>query len=52
MNSKARWQIIDVDLAFSFFAETEEGRDCFVKAIELLNHEVKVVEVRDAHHND
>jgi hypothetical protein len=52
MNCATRWQIIDVEFAYSFFTDSEERRDYFVEAIELLGHEARVLEVKDANHNN
>jgi len=40
------WEVIDVDLAYPFFATTREGRDSFQHAIELLGHRCLVKEIK------
>lgn len=44
-NPKIIWDVIDVDLAHVFQAETIAGRDAFVSAIELMGHRVFVKEI-------
>lgn len=38
--------VLDVDLAFTFECETEEGARAFKEGIELLGHEARIIRRR------
>lgn len=40
-----RWDVVDVDLAYAFYADSQESRDAYIKAIELMRHRFIVREV-------
>ncbi len=46
MENKIKWQVIDQDLAHSFFCETASARDELKEVIELMGHNVIVKEVK------
>lgn len=44
---KKQWEVVDVDSATVFIAASEESRDAFIDAIELVGHRVIVKELKE-----
>lgn len=40
-----QWEVVDVELGQVFHCDTQDGRDAFQNAIELIGHRVLVREV-------